>query len=199
MGYSIPTNIRIGEKYYSIRDKGDYRTIIDCFDALSDMELSENYRIFTALVIFYEDLNDIEDIPTVFKGNLETAVKEMFDFFNCGVSHNKKDENVPNYKLFDWKTDEQLICAAINMALGKEIRLEPYIHWWSFMGYFNNIPKDSTFAFILSIRHKICRGKKLEKYEKEFKRDNPQYFRRNNGEDEQMDIIRQMWENGGKL
>ena len=36
--------------------------------------------------------------------------------------------------------------------------------------------KSSSFATVVSIRKKIVEHKKLEKWEKQFKRDNPQYF-----------------------
>ena len=43
------------------------------------------------------------------------------------------------------------------------------------MGYFNQIG-DGSFATVVSIRKKIVEHKKLEKWEKQFKRDNPQCF-----------------------
>ena len=43
------------------------------------------------------------------------------------------------------------------------------------MGYFNQIG-DGSFATVVSIRKKIVEHKKLEKWEKQFKKDNPQYF-----------------------
>jgi hypothetical protein len=36
---------------------------------------------------------------------------------------------------------------------------------------------DGALATVVGIRDKIARGKKLEKYEQDFKRDNPQYFK----------------------
>lgn len=197
MSYYNPTEIKIGDNEYAIRNRGDYNVVLDCFEALNDKELNDEYKTLTALVIFYEDLNGIEDVRTAFGGNTEAAIKGMFDFFNCGIS--VKDENSPNLRLFDWQKDEQLICSAINMAIGREIRSEPYVHWYTFMGYFNNIPKESTFAFVLTIRQKMCKGKKLEKYEKEFKRDNPRYFHWKDEEEPEEDILRRMWNNGGKL
>ena len=53
-----------------------------------------------------------------------------------------------------------------------EVRACEYLHFWTFMGYFNEIGKG-TFATVVSIRDKQRRHKKLEKEEREFIRDNP--------------------------
>ena len=56
-----------------------------------------------------------------------------------------------------------------------EIRSEPYLHWFTFMGYYISIG-ESVLATVVSIRDKKHKGKKLEKHEKEFVKNNPQYF-----------------------
>lgn len=43
------------------------------------------------------------------------------------------------------------------------------------MGYYCSIG-ESILSTVVNIRDKIVKGKKLEKHEKEFKRNNPQYF-----------------------
>lgn len=173
MSYSLPTTIQIGENSYKIRNNGDFRTVLDCFEALGDIELDNTGRIEAALIIFYEDIDTIEEIFALFKGDmLAAAIKEMFNFFNCGIS-NIGAEN--QYKLIDWQQDEQMICAAVNQVAGKEIRNEQYIHWWTFMGYYISVG-ESVLATVVSIRHKLIKGAKLEKYEQKFINDNPQYF-----------------------
>lgn len=169
--YSLPTEIAINNQTYKITNNGDYRMVIDCFFALNDIELSDEFRVYTCLIIFYEDINDIEDIYNKFGvDGLQTAIDEMFKFFNCNEAGSKA-----KYKLFDWKQDEQMICGAVNNVARTEIRALPYLHWWTFMGYYCAIG-DSVFSTVLSIRDKIVKGKKLEKYEKEFKLNNPNYF-----------------------
>lgn len=188
--YDIPTSITIQDKSFSIRNKGDYRVVLDCFSALNDTELSEQERMIACLIIFYEDLNSVDDINNL--PDVEEAVKKMYDFFNCG------EEDIgakANHRLIDWDKDSQMICAAINKVSNKEIRLEPYIHWWTFMGYYTAVG-DSLLAQVVGIRHKIVTNKKLEKYEQQFKRDNPQYFTWNHKsiEDrEAEDWVKSMW------
>lgn len=169
--YTIPTSITIEDKSFAIRDKGDYRVILDCFSALNDVELTEQERTIACLIIFYEDLNTIEDVNNL--SDISVAIKEMYRFFNCG-----EDESVGakfNHRLIDWDKDAQMVSSAINRVANTEIRLEPYIHWWTFMGYYTAVG-DSLLSQVVSIRHKILSNKKLEKYEQQFKRDNPQFF-----------------------
>ena len=97
----------------------------------------------------------------------------MFDFFNCGRSQSIGKKM--NHKLIDWEQDSQIICSAINKVANKEVRAEPYIHWWTFMGYYSAVG-ESLLSTIVSIRDKIVRGKKLEKHERIFRQENPEYF-----------------------
>lgn len=189
--YNIPTSITIQDKSFGIRNKGDYRVVLDCFSALNDTELTDQERMIAALIIFYEDINSIDDINNI--PDTEVAIKEMYKFFNCG-----EDESIGakfNYRLIDWDKDEQMICAAINKVANTEIRLAPYIHWWTFMGYYTAVG-DSLLSQVVSIRHKIVTNKKLEKYEQQFKRDNPQYFvwKSKSLEDEEAEAwVMKMW------
>lgn len=192
--YEIPTSIEINNKKYNITNKGDYRMVLDCFNALEDAELPKTERIITALIIFYEDFNSIEDVTNF--SDIQKAVEEMYLFFNCGQQESPGMR--VNYKLIDWNQDSQIVCSAINNVANKEIRLEPYVHWWTFMGYYTAIG-ESLLSTIVSIRHKLMTGKKLEKHERQFRTENPQYFawRSKTVEQEEADkAIRELWNSG---
>ena len=191
--YEIPTKIFIEGEEFPIRNRGDYRMVLDCFKALQDAELNPKERVFCSLLIFYEDINSIADINKF--PNLETAITEMYNFFNCG-----KDQSVGKrmrHRLIDWDKDSQMICSAINKVANTEVRAEPYIHWWTFMGYYSAVG-ESLLSTVLSIRDKLSRGKKLEKYEREFKNENPEYFVWNarTTDDEEADkLFNELWNN----
>lgn len=150
--YSLPTTISIDGIKFDICEKGDYNMVLDCFAALNDSELSESERLTAAMTIFYKDITDPDKIPLIFNGDegMVAAVKKMFEFFNCGRS--RMGAELP-YKLIDWEKDGQIICAAVNNAAGKEIRAEPYIHWWTFMGWFCSIG-ESVLSTVCAIRKK---------------------------------------------
>ena len=162
--YSLPTALDCSGQILAIRNGGDWRTVIDVCIALSDPALSDMEKILAAMTIFYEaELSEIKD-PN-------KAVELVSEFIAAG-------ENGPQTKkpkLIDWETDAGLIVSGVNAVLGKEIRAEAYMHWWTFIAAYMGIG-ESALATVVGIRDKIARGKKLEKYEQEFKRNNPQYF-----------------------
>ena len=168
--YQIPTSLQFNGAEHKIRNNGDYRVILDCFAALNDEEIDRTERLYACLIIFYEELEEIEDLESL--GDIEEAIKAMFDFFRCGQPESTQTSP---YKLIDWEGDEQMICAAINPIANTEIRTVDYMHWWTFMGYYNSIGK-SMFSTVVSIRDKIVKGTKKEKWENQFIQENPQYF-----------------------
>lgn len=190
--YELPTTVTVNDAIYTIRNNGDYRMVLDCFQVLNDVSLSEEERVIACLLIFYEDFNEIESVLSLDGDLIQALLDNAFLFFNCG------QKNVPgetNYKTIDWETDAQLISSAVNKVAGKEIRAETYLHWWTFMGYFNAVG-ESALSTVVGIRHKIVKGKKLEKYEQEFRRDNPQYFtwdKRTLKQKEEDELINQLW------
>ena len=188
--YELPTEIKVKDKSWAIRNRGDFRVVLDCFTALNDVELEKQERILACLAIFLEDVTCIEDLYKI--PDLEEVCKQMMIFFNCGQEESGR--KLP-YRLIDWKRDESLLCSAINNVANKEIRLEPYIHWWTFMGYYMAVG-ESSLATVVSIRSKQSKNQKLEKHEKQFIADNPQYFnwdRRTVEAIDEENLIMSMW------
>lgn len=62
--------------------------------------------------------------------------------------------------------------APINHILGFECRSADYLHWQTFLSAYLEIPPESVFARVLRIREKARTGKKLEKHEKQWYRQN---------------------------
>lgn len=192
--FELPTSIVIEDVEYPIRNAGDYRMVLDCFSALQDVSLNEEERIIASLMIFYEDVLSLDNLFEIFNTNelLAEATKQMYRFFSC--NDDRPGRQVP-YKLIDWEQDQQMIAGAVNKVAGFEIRSAEYIHWWTFMGYYGNVGK-STMATVIDIRNKLKSGKKLEKQEKEFQRDNPQYFIWNSKSIEEQEAdewVREIW------
>ena len=75
--YELPTTVVINDTIYTIRNRGDYRMVLDCFQVLNDVELSEEERIIACLLIFYEDFNEVESVlsldGTTFQALLDNA------------------------------------------------------------------------------------------------------------------------------
>lgn len=190
--YSLQTSVQIGQASFEIRNKGDFRMVLDCFEALNDEELTPQEQMYSALIIFYEGLNSLEDLLE--QGDLIPELyKEMVKFFNGGEE--EIQSNTEGYKLIDWKKDSNLLCSAINNVAKTEIRALKYLHWWTFLGYYTAMG-ECTLSTIISIRYKIAKNEKLEKHEQKFRASNPEYFNldlRTASQREADDYIKQLW------
>lgn len=194
--YTLPTYVTTKDgRQFNITDNGDYRVVLKCFSACADDELaSEEEQILACLLIFYDNINEYDDLLNYDKDTLTELAKLMFEFFNCGKVNETNTRHHP--KLIDWEDDELLIMAGINSVAGTEVRALPYLHWWTFMGYYMSIG-EGVLATVVSIRSKIAKGKKLENYERDFRNDNPQYFalkQRKSKEEQQLeDYVMNLW------
>lgn len=191
--FELPTTLTIDEEEFGIRDNGDYRMVLDCFEALQDPELPKRERLVTAVVIFYDgfSLDNVFDYLDT-EDKVSEAISKMFEFFNCGQGD---IGNKSPHKLVDWKQDNHLIASAINNVAHIEVRSVEYMHWWTFMGHYISVG-DSVLSNVVSIRSKMVEGKKLEKHEQEFKRKNPGYFVWNRQTVEQQEadmLIKEIW------
>lgn len=157
--YELPTSLVIGEVAYSIRS--GWRAILDIFAAMNDPELDREMKSDVILRIFYPEW---QRIPT---RDIPEALEKACEFMDCG--HKKDDTNRP--RLVDWEQDAAIIIPAVNAVAKQEIRLDPDIHWWTFHGWYMSI-EGGLFSTVLRIRQKRAKGKKLDKWEEEFLRDN---------------------------
>lgn len=158
--YDLPKSLEVCGETYEIRS--DYRAVLDICAALSDIELSDQEKAFVTLSIFYPDF---ENMP---QEHYQAAIERCFWFIDCG-SDEDRTKKAP--KLMDWEQDFQYIVAPINRVIGKEIRSAEYLHWWTFVSAYYEIG-DCTFAQIVRIRDKKAKGKKLDKAEQEWYKNN---------------------------
>lgn len=157
--YDLPSSLSIGGRDYAIRT--GWRAIMDIFAALNDPELDDDGKEIAFLTIFYPEHDSIppENIPE--------AIASACEFIDCG--HRPDSGNRP--RLIDWEQDAPLIVPAVNAAAGQDIRRDPDLHWWTFWGAFMNA-EGGLFGSVLRVRQKKSRGKKLDKAEEEFYREN---------------------------
>lgn len=165
---ALPETLTVGGAEYPIRT--DYRNILQIFEAFQDPELYPEEKQIVSVYLLFADFSGPDDVDAAV-GNgfdMEEAVKQIAWFIAAGRPEKKDDR--PTYS---WRQDEQMIFSAVNKVAGTETRELPYLHWWTFVGYFNEI-EECTFTYIIGIRHKLNERKKLEKHEKEFLEKNPE-------------------------
>ena len=161
MMWDLPIAVEINGRCHPIRNKCDYRVVLDVICALNDNELTDEEKVKCALFIFYEDISAIDDF--------ETAIKEMF----CIINGGDEQEEIQNQKtqLMDWEHDFPQLAPPISRVLGYDVRTpDKYTHWYSFLGGYMEIG-ECTFSTIVSIRSKRAKGKKLDKWEEEYIRE----------------------------
>lgn len=152
----LPKTLTIDGKRYKIRT--DYRNVLRIFEAFADENLSDSDKLLVCLQRMYVDFRLIP------RSKYKEAYEQIYWFIGCG----KPEEKRPPVKIFDWIKDEPILFPAVNKIAGKEVRETPYVHWWTFMGYFDSVDPESLFGTVLSLRQKKMKGKKLEKHEREF-------------------------------
>ena len=158
MIFDLPTALEVGGRTWDIAT--DFRDILRILTAFEDPDLTEEER---ATILLYNLYVDLEEMP---RECLQEAFDKAIEFIDAG--HND-DKDGP--RTMDWEQDAPLIFPAVNRAAGFEVRSCAYLHWWTFVGLFMEI-RDTTYATVLGLRQKKARGKKLEKHEQEFWRQN---------------------------
>lgn len=160
---ALPETLPVGGEEYPIRT--DYRNVLQVFEAFQDPDLFPEEKWIVAIYLMFERFSCADDVIFAVRDgfNLEEAQKQILWFISAGQTEKK----IAEAPVYSWTQDEQIIFSAINKVAGLETRELEYLHWWTFLGYFNEIG-EGTFSFIVGIRHKLNKGKKLEKHEKEF-------------------------------
>ena len=159
--WELPTSISVNNTEYAIRT--DYRAVMDILTAFSDKEMlgesEDETNIIRALLIL-----NILFVDEVKPEDQNEAIKKAIEFIDMGIE-SSRDDKKPT--LMDWDQDAPLIIPAINKVLGREIRADKYMHWWTFLSAYMEIG-ECSFTHIINIRDKKAKGKKLEKWELEY-------------------------------
>lgn len=160
---ALPEVLTVGGEDCPIRT--DYRNVLDVFEAFQDPELEQWEKWIVAVYMIFEEFSCADDVfMAVQEGfDMEETQKQILWFISAGQLE-KEVLEIPTY---NWTQDEQMIFSAVNKVAGRETRELEYLHWWTFLGYFNEVG-EGLFRDIVRIRHKLNKGKKLDKDEKEF-------------------------------
>ena len=145
--------------------------------ALQDPELDEIDRADVCCRLIYGD-EQAEELYA--EGLTDEAILQAFAFLGRSNGPEAEREDAPDLPtLVHWETDAPLIFDAINKGRQTDIR-ETDLHWWTFLGLYMEIGQ-SLFATVLSLRQKLARGVKLDKEERRFVNENPQFFPESGG------------------
>lgn len=157
--WKLPTSLTIGGVGYAIRT--DFRDVLNILRIYSSPEYEEDEKMICCLIILFPEW---ESIPPELHAE---AAEQASQFLDAGI----RGDNRPKPTTMDWGHDAPIIIPAVNRVLGQDVRSVEYLHWWTFVGAYMEIGR-SLFSSVLSIRQKRAKGKKLDKEEREFLREN---------------------------
>ena len=191
MEYTLPKTVQINGKDLEIRT--DFRVILTILELIADPDLDDRIKAQGVIEMFYVDP------PT---NNAKEAIEACYRFIDLGESEKKKKSP----RVMDWEQDFKYIVAPVNRVLGYECRSVPYdydsntggLHWWTFMGAYMEVGPDCMFSQIVSVRDKQARGKKLEKYEREWLNRNRDIVELRQKFSEAEKNLANVWMSGGK-
>ena len=157
-GWDLPEVVTVdGTPYRVNTDFRDVLEILRWLDGSTDPALTDSERWYVALALFYRDFSLMPPVQ------YREACEAMATFVQAG----RPDGGPCTPRLMDWQQDAPLIAAGISKAAGQDVRTLPYLHWWSFLAWFDAIGEGS-FATVVAIRDKLRRGKRLENWELDF-------------------------------
>ena len=157
--WTLPKTLNVGGEEHPIRYQ--YHAVLTVLAAYSNQDLEPEEKQEILMTIIFPNASEIA------KEHIPEAVQKACQFIDCG----QKNEGKPKPRVMDWDQDADIIIPAINKVAGMEVRANPDMHWWTFWGYFMSIG-DSLFSTVIHIRRKKKSGKKLDKWEEEFYREN---------------------------
>ena len=157
--WTLPTTAEINGREYRIN--ADFRDVLDIIARMTALEQEQEVTLYVCLALFYEDFDEIPE------EDYREAVEWMFLFIDCGEPSDGKR----HHKTIDWEQDLSVIVSDVNKVAGNDVRGMKFCHWWTFMSWFNGIG-EGQLSTIVSIREKLRKGKKLEKWERDFYREN---------------------------
>lgn len=156
--WDLPTTAEFGGITYTLNT--DYRDILEIISYLTgDGDGQENAYI--AMALFY---GDFDNMPA-------GEYKAAWEYLRGFISMFEPEDSRPAPKVMDWEHDFNPIISGVNKVWGGEVRMVPYMHWFTFIGLFSAVG-DGPFSTIVSIREKKRKGKKLEKWEQEYYAEN---------------------------
>lgn len=159
--WTLPRAVSVGGRMHAIH--ADFRDVLQIIAELTNENVPEPLRWEIAGCLFCDDFDAMSSTDKT------ELLRQLAQFVNCGKPEDPDAPQRP--KMIDWQQDQQLIVADVNRVAGQEIRALPFVHWWTFMSWFNAVG-DGTLANVVALREKLRKGKKLESWEREFYNEN---------------------------
>ena len=157
----LPKSLKISDMEYPICT--DYRVALLILQAYNDVNLKDIEKCEILIKCLFQEPDKVfQSIKS--ENDLKEIIEKSIWFLDCGKDWEQKPYQP---RIMDWEQDEQMIFSSVNKVAGFETREKDYIHWWTFVGYMQEI-EEGLFSTVLHIRKKKAKGKQLDKSELQF-------------------------------
>lgn len=158
--WKLPTSVTSAGVVWEIET--DFRIVIDVLIAMENPDYDNEDK---CLYLLMSMVKDFDNLP---EDTYSDVAEQISIFIDMGIV---EESGKPQHRTMDWEQDANLIIPAVNRVVGREVRADIYLHWWTFLSAYMEIG-ECSFTHILNIRNKRAKHKKLEKWEEEFIREN---------------------------
>lgn len=131
---------RLPEDYNGWLIRTDYRIGVQIQLCISDPELNDSEKTWTALSLLYG--NGIPD--------LKTALDGLSWFLSCGEPSSPQDDGGSEAPLYSFEKDAGRIVSGFRKTFGIDISREK-LHWFEFISMMGDL-KDTAFTSVIDIR-----------------------------------------------
>lgn len=131
---------RLPEDYEGWLIRTDYRIGVQIQLCISDPELNDSEKTWTALRLLYG--NGMPDFRTALDG--------LAWFLSCGNPSDEKDDGAGEPPLYSFEIDAGRIVSGFRKVFGIDISRER-LHWFEFVSMLGDL-KDTAFTSVIDIR-----------------------------------------------
>lgn len=132
---------RLPEDYNGWLIRTDYRIGVQIQLCISDPELSEREKTWTALHLLYGN-----GIPA----DLQEALSGLSWFLSCGSDASPQEDGPAEEPLYSFDIDSARIVSGFKKVFGRDISREK-MHWFEFVPMLGDL-KDTAFTSVIDIR-----------------------------------------------
>lgn len=146
----LPVSVKVDGKEYQIDTRAT--VAIDCLLKMQDPEANEDLMqmyVVKRMVILAAS-GDFSQF------NYKDLYKLCAEFLNGPPEEEEgaKKHSIPPKPVMDYLQDDEAIVASFWQAYGLDLEQTTSLHWWTFLALLKNLPSETMFQKIVSLRTK---------------------------------------------
>lgn len=151
----LPVSVKVDGKAYQIDTRAT--VAIDCLLKMQDPEANEDLiqmYVVKRMVILAAS-GDFSQF------NYKDMYKLCAEFLNGPPEEEEgtKKHSIPPKPVMDYLQDAEAIVASFWQAYGLDLEQTTSLHWWTFLALLKNLPAETAFSRIVSLRTKTLPAK----------------------------------------